>query len=157
MPTANVNVVAVGGVNNFQITLTGGLASTLASNILLTSPSGAGSLAGASPSLTTSASTLSVSGVINSQQVAGAGLTKVGGGTLILNGSQSNTYNALTNVFGGTLQLAMTNGAIAIQNSLTIGDERNPISTDSTTGANSAVVSITTANGGVSQISESNT
>ena len=78
--------------------------------------------------------TLNISGVVNSIQVGSATLAKVGAGTLQFSGSSSNTYTGTTTVLGGLLQLNKTGGAVAIPGSLIIGDQRNPIAGDATTG-----------------------
>ena len=49
-------------------------------------------------------------------------LTKLGLGTLTLDGSNSNTYTGATTVSSGTLVLAKTGGAIAIGGSLAVGN-----------------------------------
>jgi autotransporter-associated beta strand protein len=58
---------------------------------------------------------------LDASSSSGFGLTKLGTGTLEFLGNKSNTYPGPTNVNAGTLQLGKTNGAIAVQSSLTIG------------------------------------
>ncbi|MDK3157140.1 autotransporter-associated beta strand repeat-containing protein [Kamptonema cortianum] len=50
------------------------------------------------------------------------GLTKTGGGTLVLSGSSSNTFTGTTAVNGGTLVLAKSNNTAAISTNLTISN-----------------------------------
>ncbi|MCO5062311.1 MAG: autotransporter-associated beta strand repeat-containing protein [Kiritimatiellae bacterium] len=89
--------------------------------------SGAGTLVGAATrTLTISASTLTLSGVLG-EDSAGRNLTKQGSGTLILSGN--NTYSGNTTVSAGTLQIGAggTSGSVAgnIANSATLIFDRS--------------------------------
>jgi autotransporter-associated beta strand protein len=67
--------------------------------------------------------------LILSGEVKGAnGLVKVGTGTLVLAGSNANTYGGLTTVSEGVLQLSKT-GQIAVPGALVIGDDASPSTT----------------------------
>jgi autotransporter-associated beta strand protein len=57
-------------------------------------------------------------------------LTKVGTGIAEMTGSASNTYTGLTNVNGGTLELNMTGGAIAVPANLTVGNGTSGLGAD---------------------------
>src|SRR5439155_16235829 len=85
---------------------------------------------------------LNVSGVVSSIQVGGSALTKVGAGTLQFSGASPNTYTGTTTVLGGALQLNKPAGVAAVAGSLTIGDSRNAIAGDPTTGDNAAAVQL---------------
>lgn len=89
-------------------------------------------------------STLTINGSVNSVQIGSGFLDKVGEGTLAFAGTASNTYTGSTNVLGGLLQLAKTSGAVAIAGNLVIGDPRNPIVGDSTTGAATTTTNMST-------------
>jgi autotransporter-associated beta strand protein len=73
-------------------------------------------------SIAVDSGSLELSGAISEVPAAGANLTKVGAGTLILSGSNSNTYTGTTFVNAGILQLNKSGNATAINGNLQIAD-----------------------------------
>jgi len=72
--------------------------------------------------VTNAATTLTIGGVIQNDDVSGRSLTKAGAGTLALSGASANTYNGTTTVNGGVLALNKTAGVNAIAGAITLGD-----------------------------------
>ena len=79
---------------------------------------------------------LNITGVVVIQINGSLRPCKVGAGTLEFQRQHDQrAIQATTTVLGGLLQLDKTNGAVAIPGNLVIGDQRNPIATDPTTGS----------------------
>jgi len=135
-----VNLANTGGVLTLNLNVASGLGTlaqvTVASGntISLGAAQTFGSLAGSGTVAATGTYTLTVgnalsytlpdthfSGVL-SNGTGTLALTKLGLGTLTLDGSSSNTFTGATTVSSGTLVLAKTGGAVAIAGSLTIGN-----------------------------------
>ena len=135
-----VNLANTGGALTLNLNVAGGLGTlaqvTVASGntISLGAAQTFGSLAGSGTVSATGAYTLTVgnalsytlpdthfSGVLSNGSGTLA-LTKLGLGTLTLDGSSSNTFTGATTVSSGTLVLAKTGGAVAIAGSLTVGN-----------------------------------
>ena len=75
---------------------------------------------GADTDSTPAVSTLTIDQVISESSPKSA-LTKVGTGTVLLDGAASNTYTGPTTVADGTLELGKTAGAFAVPAGLTVG------------------------------------
>lgn len=135
-----VNLANTGGALALNLNVAGGLGTlaqvTVASGntISLGAAQTFGSLAGSGTVTATGTYTLTVgnalsytlpdthfSGVL-SNGTGTLALTKLGLGTLTLDGSDSNTYTGATTVSSGALVLAKTGGAVAIAGSLTVGN-----------------------------------
>jgi autotransporter-associated beta strand protein len=131
-------VTLTGNANNFTV---GGLTVTNAGSDYTGTPTvTVGGLGGATPTLSSvnlaTDSSIGGSGDISiSSVISGAGLTKVGAGTLTLSGA--NTYTGNTTVHGGILKLDTT-ASIASSASIIVGDA----------GSSGAHLDATTATGG---------
>jgi autotransporter-associated beta strand protein len=66
---------------------------------------------------------LNLNGAVSASSPFDESLTKVGTGTLLFGGGGSNTYSGTTTVDAGTLALAKTGGATAVQGALVVGDD----------------------------------
>jgi len=110
----------------------------------------------ASHTLTISANTLSIGGIISG---AGFGLTLNGSGTLDINGATSSTYTGATTINGGTLQVDFRNAAAAKTNLLSAssalalgGGTLQLLGETGTATTNSQTFNGATINSGASQI-----
>lgn len=57
---------------------------------------------------------------ITANIVGSAGLTKTGAGSILISGTEANTFTGMTTVSGGTLRLGKTAGVAAIQGDITV-------------------------------------
>jgi autotransporter-associated beta strand protein len=124
----SITFVAAYTIGGNAIAMTGTLAVTSAAAVTVTL--GMPVAIAAAPDLTVNVlaavATLELGGTLS----GGAGLVKIGSGTLRMIGTTSNTYTGLTSVNEGTLVLARMQPAISVPTGLTVGNANGGLSAD---------------------------
>jgi fibronectin-binding autotransporter adhesin len=122
--TTGTGTLTLGGDVSLTVFGTGASGATIAGNLALGGVTRSFDIANG-----TSASDLTVSAIISDGGGA-SGVTKIGAGTLVLSGANSNTYTGTTTVNVGQIDLNKTAGQNAIPAALVIGDNDGTASND---------------------------